>query len=215
MVSDLFMQAEAVWDGCRWQGNAHQTAGITELITMFTGRDARKGAVYDRTENERNAANKLVWMLESELYKGENPSGCYACNGWKSEKESLQSMQIPCKRGNCISVSDYVWNDPENVFTGWYQSTGIIFYFLCHIWKKCRVCTEISSQGNADCNRRSYQYRSYKDKDGKTIYTTDVIVEEHEFAQNKENGAGADLSEKPKIDKDGFMEAPDGEIQFD
>ena len=40
---------------------------------MFTGRDARKGAVYDRTENERNAANKLVWMLESELYKGENP----------------------------------------------------------------------------------------------------------------------------------------------
>ena len=24
---------------------------------------------------------------------------------------------------------------------------------------------------------------SYKDKDGKTIYTTDVVVEEHEFAQ--------------------------------
>ena len=42
-----------------------------------------------------------------------------------------------------------------------------------------------------------------------------MIVEEHEFAQNKENGAGADLSEKPKTDKDGFMEAPDGEIQFD
>ena len=27
---------------------------------------------------------------------------------------------------------------------------------------------------------------NYKDKDGKTIYTTDVIVEEHEFAQNKD-----------------------------
>ena len=26
------------------------------------------------------------------------------------------------------------------------------------------------------------------------IYTTDVIVEEHEFAQNKDNGAGADSS---------------------
>lgn len=26
---------------------------------------------------------------------------------------------------------------------------------------------------------------NYKDKDGKTIYTTDVIVEEHEFAQNR------------------------------
>ena len=56
---------------------------------------------------------------------------------------------------------------------------------------------------------------NYKDKEGKTIYTTDVIVEEHEFAQNKDNDAGSDLSETSKIDKDGFMEAPDGEIPFD
>ena len=55
----------------------------------------------------------------------------------------------------------------------------------------------------------------YTDKDGKTIYTTDVIVEEHEFAQNKDSGAGADSSETPKTDKDGFMEAKDGEIPFD
>ena len=52
-------------------------------------------------------------------------------------------------------------------------------------------------------------------KDGKTIYTTDVIVEEHEFAQNKDSGAGADSSETPKTDKDGFMEAKDGENPFD
>ena len=45
---------------------------------MFTGRNAWKGAVYDRTENERNADNPLVWMPESELYKGENPSGSHA-----------------------------------------------------------------------------------------------------------------------------------------
>ena len=56
---------------------------------------------------------------------------------------------------------------------------------------------------------------SYKDKDGKTIYTTDVIVEEHEFAQNKDSGAEANLSRIEKIDKDGFMEVPDGELPFD
>ena len=56
---------------------------------------------------------------------------------------------------------------------------------------------------------------SYKDKDGKTIYTTDVIVEEHEFAQNKDSGAGADSLETLKADKDGFMEAKDEEIPFD
>ena len=55
---------------------------------------------------------------------------------------------------------------------------------------------------------------SYKDKDGKTIYTTDVIVEEHEFAQNKNSGAGVDSSETSKTDKDGFMEASEGEIPF-
>ena len=56
---------------------------------------------------------------------------------------------------------------------------------------------------------------SYKDKDGKTIYTTDVIVEEHEFAQNKDSGAEANLSRTEKTDKDGFMEVPDGELPFD
>ena len=55
---------------------------------------------------------------------------------------------------------------------------------------------------------------SYKDKDGKTIYTTDVIVEEHEFAQNKDGSGGEDLSETSKTDKDGFMEASEGEIPF-
>ena len=56
---------------------------------------------------------------------------------------------------------------------------------------------------------------SYKDKDGKTIYTTDVVVEEHEFAQNKDSGAEANLSRTEKTDKDGFMEVPDGELPFD
>ena len=42
-----------------------------------------------------------------------------------------------------------------------------------------------------------------------------MIVEEHEFAQNKDSGAGVDSSETSKTDKDGFMEAKDGEIPFD
>ena len=34
-------------------------------MTMFTGRNARKGAVYDRTENERNAADpNLIYARE-------------------------------------------------------------------------------------------------------------------------------------------------------
>lgn len=45
---------------------------------------------------------------------------------------------------------------------------------------------------------------SYKDKDGKTIYTTDVVVEEHEFCEGKK---GAEESENAF---DGFTPIPDG-----
>ena len=62
--------------------------------------------------------------------------------------------------------------------------------------------------------------REYKDEFGRTyyvkmIYTTDVIVEEHEFAQNKDNSGGENSTGTPKTDKDGFMEAAEGEIPFD
>ena len=47
------------------------------------------------------------------------------------------------------------------------------------------------------------QTGSYKDKDGKTVYTTDIVVEEHEFCESKNNYANA------KADADGFMSIPD------
>ena len=54
------------------------------------------------------------------------------------------------------------------------------------------------------------QTGSYKDKDGKTVYTTDIVVEEHEFAESK--GTATTESEVPtfKPDANGFMSIPDG-----
>jgi single-strand DNA-binding protein len=53
----------------------------------------------------------------------------------------------------------------------------------------------------------------YEDKDGKTVYTTDVIVEEHEFAESKGTGGVANI---PETDENGFMAAPeDEELPFD
>ena len=48
------------------------------------------------------------------------------------------------------------------------------------------------------------QTGNYKDKDGKTVYTTDIVVEEHEFCESKNNYANA------KADSDGFLNIPDG-----
>lgn len=60
------------------------------------------------------------------------------------------------------------------------------------------------------------QTGSYTNREGRVVYTTDVVVEEHEFAQSKgENVAQTPqrATEEPqygKADKDGFMEIPDG-----
>ncbi|MCR5210289.1 MAG: single-stranded DNA-binding protein [Lachnospiraceae bacterium] len=65
------------------------------------------------------------------------------------------------------------------------------------------------------------QTGQYQDKDGKTVYTTDVIVEDQEFAESKNAGGSgnyqaSDALAAPAGD-DGFMNIPGGieeEIPF-
>ena len=55
------------------------------------------------------------------------------------------------------------------------------------------------------------QTGSYTNKDGQKVYTTDVVVEEQEFAESKGNGSteGAQTTKTPS-GSDGFMNIPDG-----
>ena len=50
------------------------------------------------------------------------------------------------------------------------------------------------------------QTGSYNDKDGKTVYTNDNVVEEHEFCESK----GKQSNRKEENGMDGFMDIPDG-----
>lgn len=61
------------------------------------------------------------------------------------------------------------------------------------------------------------QTGSYTNKDGNKVYTTDIVVEEHEFAESKggsrsnnNNVSPGQQDSKPYTDKDGFMNIPDG-----
>lgn len=62
------------------------------------------------------------------------------------------------------------------------------------------------------------QTGSYDDKDGKKVYTTDVIAEAVEFVESKGTGSGsADASPKPEPGPDGFYDVPpeeEGELPF-
>lgn len=52
------------------------------------------------------------------------------------------------------------------------------------------------------------QTGSYTDKDGRKVYTTDVVVEEHEFCESKQNAEPN--QQKTNASNDGFMYIPDG-----
>lgn len=52
------------------------------------------------------------------------------------------------------------------------------------------------------------QTGSYSNQEGQKVYTTDVIVEEHEFAESKSSGGSGQQS--GQTDSDGFMNIPDG-----
>lgn len=53
------------------------------------------------------------------------------------------------------------------------------------------------------------QTGSYTDKEtGKTVYTTDIVVEEHEFCESKGNNAQQTNTQSSY--NDGFMNIPDG-----
>lgn len=50
------------------------------------------------------------------------------------------------------------------------------------------------------------QTGSYTNKDGAKVYTTDIVVEEHEFCESKGSSNNADAAQ---TDLDGFMQVPD------
>lgn len=54
------------------------------------------------------------------------------------------------------------------------------------------------------------QTGSYTNKDGQRIYTTDVIVDEQEFADAKRDGAESSHYDASSPIGDGFMNIPDG-----
>ena len=52
------------------------------------------------------------------------------------------------------------------------------------------------------------QTGSYKNKDGNTVYTTDVVVEEQEFCESKSSNQSQG-NDRPQASSDGFMSIPD------
>jgi len=59
------------------------------------------------------------------------------------------------------------------------------------------------------------QTGSYTNREGQKVYTTDVVVEEQEFAESKNAAGGGEYqqrgnTQRPMKDANGFMNIPEG-----
>lgn len=68
-------------------------------------------------------------------------------------------------------------------------------------------------QGTKICITGRIQTGSYTNKDGNKVYTTDVVIEEQEFAESKNSKSNDNQPSRPTpaaASDDGFMSIPDG-----
>lgn len=78
--------------------------------------------------------------------------------------------------------------------------------------RTAEFCEKYMRQGMRIALSGRIQTGSYTNRDGQKIYTTDVVVEELEFAENKKAETGSSPAPAPNntYTEDGFMNIPDG-----
>ena len=77
-------------------------------------------------------------------------------------------------------------------------------FIRCQAWeKRADFCEKYLKKGTKIAIRGRIRTGDYTDKDGKKVYTTDVVIEDIEFAQTKA------AQPEPKPDENGFMDIPD------
>lgn len=81
-------------------------------------------------------------------------------------------------------------------------------FINCTAWeKRAQFAEKYLHQGSKIALSGRIQTGSYKDKDGRTVYTTDVVVEEMEFAESKHSDTAQAVPETGETE---FMKIPDG-----
>lgn len=82
--------------------------------------------------------------------------------------------------------------------------------------KNAEFAENYLKKGTKICVSGRIQTGSYTNREGRKVYTTDVVVEEHDFAESRAASYGnqnlGNTQEPPEgnADSDGFMNIPDG-----
>lgn len=83
-------------------------------------------------------------------------------------------------------------------------------FINCVAWRKtAEFIDNYFSKGQRIALAGSIQTGSYTDKDGRTVYTTDVLVDKAEFCESKKNGDSAPAPTRARKPKETEDIAPD------
>lgn len=143
------------------------------------------------------------------------------------------SEKVICRKKGMIEMNNWngigrLTNDPDVRYTQGENSTAVARYTLA-------VDRKFKKDGQADADfircvafgksaefAEKYFFKgmkigvtgriqtgSYKDQDGKTVYTTDIVVESQDFCEKKSDHASSQDNRQSMTDSDGFMEIPE------
>jgi single-strand DNA-binding protein len=130
---------------------------------------------------------------------------------------------------NCVNLAGRLTRDPEIRYSQGQNSTAIAKYTLAvdrrfkrdgdqtadfincvAFGKSAEFAEKYLRRGMKIIIRGRIQTGSYTNKDGQKVYTTDVVIEENEFAESKSASQHNQSNDAPTSSGDGFLNVPEG-----
>lgn len=110
---------------------------------------------------------------------------------------------------NKVILMGRLTRDPDVRYSQGERSIAVARYNLA-VDKAGEFSEKYFRQGMRVLISGRIQTGSYTNKDGVKVYTTDVIVEEQEFADSKNASTNNTRPDPSNVDGDGFMNIPEG-----
>lgn len=109
---------------------------------------------------------------------------------------------------NPLTIARYTLAVDRRAGKGTEQATD--FIPCAAFGKKGEFAEKYFRQGTKIAITGRIQTGSYTNRDGQRVYTTEIVVEDQEFAESKRDGAVAHPQPTPADTGDGFMNIPEG-----
>lgn len=109
---------------------------------------------------------------------------------------------------NPLTIARYTLAVDRRTGKGTEQATD--FITCAAFGKKGEFAEKYFRQGTKIAITGRIQTGSYTNRDGQKVYTTEVVIEDQEFAESKRDGAITHPQPAPADAGDGFMNIPEG-----